>query len=44
MGEFWKIQEILYSLDTEVSQFEPLEAEKTVFKDFNLHFEILTWQ
>ena len=35
-------QEILYSLGTEILQFEPLEAEKTVFKDFNLHFEIFS--
>ena len=33
LEEFWKLQEILYSLGTEILQFAPLEAEKSVFKE-----------
>ena len=31
--KIWKLQEILYSLGTEILQFAPLEAEKSVFKE-----------
>ena len=32
LGGVLKIQEILYSIGTEIFQFGPLEAEKIVFK------------
>ena len=37
LGEFWKIQEILYPIGTEIFNFGPGRAEKFTFKDFNLN-------
>ena len=33
LGEFWKIQEILYLIGTEISQFGQREAEIIEFKE-----------
>ena len=33
LGEFWKIQEILYLIGTEILQFGPREAEIIEFKE-----------
>ena len=35
LGEFWKIQEILYVIGTIIFQFNLLEAEKVGSKDGN---------
>ena len=35
VGVFWKIQEILYQIDTKIFQFDLLEAEKIGSKDGN---------
>ncbi len=40
-GRFWKIQEILYLIGTEIIPIGPFKAEKIRFKDFNLHFKIM---
>ena len=40
-GVFWKIQEILYLIGTEIIPIGPLKAEKIGFKDFNFHFKIM---
>ena len=40
LGEFWKIQEILYPIGTEIFNFGPGRAEIFTFKDFNLNFLI----
>ena len=32
LGEFWKIQEILFMMGTEIFQFGPIRAEKTRFE------------
>ena len=40
-GVFWKIQEILYLIGTEIIQIGPFKAEKIGFKDFNCHFKIM---
>ena len=42
-GEFWKIQEILYYMGTEIFKFGPEKAEKFASKDFNLYSEIINW-
>ena len=44
LGEFWKIQEILYLMGTKIFYFWPLGAEKIEFKDLKpvfLHTEIM---
>ena len=38
LDEFWKIQEMLYVIGTEIFQFGPLGAEKFAFKNLTLHF------
>ena len=40
-GVFWKIQEILYSMGTEIFENGPDRAEKNRFKDINSDFKIL---
>ena len=40
LGEFLKIQEILYLIGTEIFQFGPWKAEQFTFKDFNLTYKI----
>ena len=42
-GVFWKIQEILYSMATEILMLGPVKAEKIGFKDFNLDSKIITY-
>ena len=42
-GVFWKIQEILYSMGTEILKIGPDRAEKNRFKDFNLDSKIITY-
>ena len=39
--EFWKIQEILFMMGTEIFQFGPGKAEKIGFKDVNLNCEVI---
>ena len=39
--EFWKIQEILLMVGTEIFQFGPGKAEKIMFKDVNLHYKVI---
>ena len=38
---FWKIQEILYSMGTEIFEIGPVKAEKIGFKVINLNSEVI---
>ena len=40
-GVFWKIQEILYSMGTEILKLGPVKAEKIGFKVINLNSEVI---